>query len=516
VCIALSAVRLADHPGDSAAAFHLAHSSIAQRLGLPSHEPLHARRASSMLRARFSSTGVVRTLLWLRTLMHESMSDADSARYEQLVNLAQRHNTTPLPTLGGFEQLARNSKIASPTGAAVRVMTIHGSKGLEFDAVILPELDEKLSRSDSDLFLIEREPTTKEITAVFRRHRLAHLLHPRLSAIEHAASAQDLHERMCVLYVAMTRARESLDMIIDAHPPPEDRAKAKFPRTFAGFLREKLAPDLLPMPASTLWQLGEEARQPDPTHRGRSAVPPSNQRHRSERPILLRPPTQTPLSQLLRRTPSGTASHQSTPAFLRPQNLAATARGHVFHAWLQSLEWLTGPLPSSEDLVNRAGQILSQSDKGRSDVSRSTLTQWANELRSALAKPTLARVLSRSNAGELLGSDDLRVFREHRFAIRERNPGSHPMSLLVGQIDRLVVAYRGSTAIAADVVDFKTDATSTDASGNLSDAHSAIMSRYEPQLRDYRDAVGQIFRLKAQAVHASLFLIGSDTQLRLQ
>src|SRR5258708_11990134 len=62
-------------------------------------------------------------------------------------------------------------------------------------------------------------------------------------------------QSLCVLYVAMTRAVHSLDMIVGPSKPNEKT----WPKTFAGLLRSALAPGKAAEPETTLFEHGDAA-----------------------------------------------------------------------------------------------------------------------------------------------------------------------------------------------------------------------------------------------------------------
>ena len=53
--------------------------------------------------------------------------------------------TRPPYEAGDFIEMVSATKVEDPSAADVRVMNIHQSKGLQFDIVVLPELDGRLS-----------------------------------------------------------------------------------------------------------------------------------------------------------------------------------------------------------------------------------------------------------------------------------------------------------------------------------------------------------------------------------
>jgi ATP-dependent helicase/nuclease subunit A len=101
---------------------------------------------------------------------------------------------------------------AEPDSAAenaVRIMSVHKSKGLEFPVVFLAELNTKFNMRDQyGQCLIDADDTLGlEVIDLRTKSRLATIGHQVISETKKAVA---LAEEMRVLYVAMTRARERL------------------------------------------------------------------------------------------------------------------------------------------------------------------------------------------------------------------------------------------------------------------------------------------------------------------
>jgi ATP-dependent exoDNAse (exonuclease V) beta subunit len=97
------------------------------------------------------------------------------------------------------------------------------------------------------------------------------------------------------------------------------------------------------------------------------------------------------------------------------------------------------------------------------------------------------------------GADAVRVevFTERRFAVRD---GQH---LLSGVIDRLVLIYRGMQLVAADIIDYKTDAARREDENRLDE----LCAYYRPQIEAYRRAVATMFRLPATQILSRLLFV---------
>src|SRR5262249_33617248 len=129
------------------------------------------------------------------------------------------------------------TKIKDVSASIVRVMTIHNSKGLEFDTVILPELDKLFATrspscvSGADQFLAPASRATRWVREEDRP------LLPASVQEDHARNRYyRVQESLCTLYVAMTRAIHALHMIV---PQPTNASNSKW----SDLLRMALAKD---------------------------------------------------------------------------------------------------------------------------------------------------------------------------------------------------------------------------------------------------------------------------------
>jgi ATP-dependent exoDNAse (exonuclease V) beta subunit len=238
VAAALSALHLGEHPGDTAAAFHVATSPLANLLGLHEWSNTPARWAAAA-RVRSRTIHGLAPLLsdWLEKLA-PSCDARDVRRFEQLITLAEEFDARNDPRAENFVAMARSKHVDDPTAHRVRVLTIHTSKGLEFDAVVLPDLEAKIASKPPGM-LYRRNDPFGDIDAVTRYpSEVLRALYPRLEALHAHHRSKALSEELCVLYVALTRARHSLDILI---APAKPNAKS-IPFSLASILLEALAP----------------------------------------------------------------------------------------------------------------------------------------------------------------------------------------------------------------------------------------------------------------------------------
>lgn len=98
---------------------------------------------------------------------------------------------------------------ADSTENAVRIMSVHRSKGLEFAVVFLAELNRKFNTRDSqeDCLIDEENALGLRIVEPLSKTKLSSIAH---QVIAEEKLNTTLAEEMRILYVAMTRARERL------------------------------------------------------------------------------------------------------------------------------------------------------------------------------------------------------------------------------------------------------------------------------------------------------------------
>jgi len=198
---------------------------------------------------------------------------------------------------------------------------------------------------------------------------------------------------------------------------------------------------------------------------------------------------------------------------LRPLSDEAFARGTLWHAWLEQIEWLDeGPPHDGPARGNLSGG--DPNDELLRTIA-ATIRHGINvedemaRFRAALRRPEVRRVLSRqayadprtlglgtAQAAEVTRAGcELGVHRERRFAVRDAG------GLLSGSIDRLVLLTRDQRVLAADVIDFKTDRVA--GAAELDEK----VEFYRPQIAAYCLAAARLYRLEPEQVAARLVFV---------
>lgn len=141
--------------------------------------------------------------------------------------------------VGLFEELRRQGMAvkdfakATTASHAIRVMTMHAAKGLEFPIVFLAGLNQRLNKGRRDKILISEE---YGITSDFRDERTGQLFkNPRHTYHLDFLQGREMQEELRLLYVAMTRAKSRLFLMAN------DTTKEKLAKTVSALLEPERA-----------------------------------------------------------------------------------------------------------------------------------------------------------------------------------------------------------------------------------------------------------------------------------
>jgi ATP-dependent exoDNAse (exonuclease V) beta subunit len=201
------------------------------RLSAP--ESTRLRRVANILLDRRNWAGTVPFAAWLEEVWERLggpviyASGSDVADAESLFRLIEK-----LAPYGGLNPVELDAKLAqlyaapNSTGRAVEVMTIHKSKGLEFETVILTGLHRR-PRADTQPML-RFEHNEGELLLGPVKHRAYDDLDPVSVYLSQREKKRASYEADRLLYVGVTRAREQLHLIglvgLDAAGEPKSPA----------------------------------------------------------------------------------------------------------------------------------------------------------------------------------------------------------------------------------------------------------------------------------------------------
>ena len=167
---------------------------------LPPHDALHAIYEHGDVLARFAAAAPAPQRM------------AVLANLRALLSAALQHDGGRYLTPYAFVRAIKKGGVRAPGRVdtqAVRLLTVHGAKGLEADCVLLLDTDTRPQKAETMGVLVD---WPGEQTAPARFIFLASESSPPPSAVEALAADQQARQReeLNMLYVAMTRAKHSL------------------------------------------------------------------------------------------------------------------------------------------------------------------------------------------------------------------------------------------------------------------------------------------------------------------
>ena len=498
----MSLLHLASHPGCMVSRYHVALSPLGPLFDLTHwQDAAAAHRTSLAVRNQLLDVGYGDMLQWLADEMQAHCSARDQVRLQQIVAEGRRFDQMPSLNPADFVVLLENARFSRSASAPVRVMTVHQSKGLEFDVVVAPELNVSLMHSPD--LATGRQTATAPLDdiCIWLDKDLRYLLPERVQRAFQQTIADGVRGSLCLLYVTLTRAIHALHILV-----PADTKKKT--RSLAGLVTTTMSEDEQLEENAQIWSTGDPlwhektdlvsrprisgktAERPIPTI---ALAPLDGGRQRG---LSRRSPSQHAATQL----PFGQISKTAAESF---EFVDGRARGTLVHAWFECINWLEENTVPTRDMLREIAMRTELSGAGLREASVDTLIDEFFEM---LTLAATRNTLSAADAFQRLIPSlsphertdvELRVHVERPFVFR------HEGEIVHGIIDRLVVAEKDGQPIAAEVVDFKTDRLT----GHEKDWIAMKVNDYGDQLRDYQRAVMKSCGLSADAVRLSLLLL---------
>lgn len=380
------------------------------------------------------------------------------------------------------------------SSGGVRLMTIHGAKGLQAPIVIIPEIvktkDKANKGSQKEGFLYQAEKDNILLWSPKKEFDIDVVM----QAKEHAKKLQQQESRR-LLYVAMTRAEECLYFM--AALPAEKEGKSESIKSWYQVVEDavqvtakndhqwKLKTDaqIGSVSFDTILQFSNEGtaaandkkQYEDKKREETFQLPEWSVQHAKIEKRLVRPLSPSKLDDLQSEKNAPSLS----PVAQRGQN--RFRRGILIHKLLQYL-----PAIKTEKYFETALRFLEQHAK---DIGEAQRTDIAHEVVKVLNHPDLAPAFSPSSRAEASITGVLK-----------------DGTLLSGQVDRLVVLPDKVL-----IIDFKTNRPSPDFAADVPKAYLKQMAAYEAVLKAiYPDKAMQTALLWTDKPH---FMILSSEQL---
>lgn len=480
---ALSYVQLAAHPGDTFAWEHLKLTPFGQVIA---RDELTPAKLSGQVRDQIFEKGFEKAVRGFTKALEELPGvelDAFSLRRgEDLALAARLFDEDGARDIDDFLDYARNHSVREPDAkSAVQVMTIHKSKGLTFDAVILPDLEgTALTTARNDIGAKKND--RREVEWVLDLPKKEIYANDEVLSEYHAEREADAaYENLCKLYVAMTRARcanylitmprgkssksQNMVKLLETALVSAEPEQSTIGDCEVNFLFESSLPT-----TSRTWHEDKVVPEaPEPKSLPDITVDPDLARTR-----------------VSRRTPSGSEKAVITAAqIFSSEGRSARNFGTLVHAMFEEIEWFDD-------------ESLSKLEKTWGE--RSEATEALAHVRRALESSDFQEALRRP-------SQSAEVWRERRFEILIDG------QWLSGTFDRVVVESDRAT-----IIDFKTDKVGTAEVGTAEVGTAKVgtaedrpdkdisgaVEKYRPQLAAYAEVLERMTGLSRNQIGMEL------------
>lgn len=473
----LSLLQLAAHPGDTLALEHLRMTPLWVKVEVEKDK--WSKTCNEVRNGVFDHGFVGFAEVWTRHL-RELLPEMDAfheLRLRQFGEIAAEFDEGGSRDIDAFLHHAREAPLQVRGAAnAVQVMTVHKAKGLEFDVVILPDLDQQAMDNVRRRSLIVNRGAEGISWVMQPPHSQFIPLHEGLSAEMQTSKQRAGFESLCRLYVAMTRAKRGLYLVAKAPPAKSEAMKE------AQFLRRTLGKP----PAESgvenpfyhvEWQTGEPGwfeACVEETHEAAAPKGPGE-----------------PLGELLRAfqpqarrvTPSGEEEFKMKGHMLFGEGREPGRRlGSLVHELLAHVEWWTA---DSDFAALDARWVAAGLLRGEEIEAKAVAM-----VREVLRSPAAAFAFAKPAA-------DAVAWRERPFDLVDGG------SWISGIFDRVIVRPG-----VVRLVDFKTDEVTDPV------ALQERIDGYRPQIALYRRALARLTRLPAEQIEcALLFMRGARVEV---
>lgn len=201
--------------------------------------PIFKAQIANRARMRLSSTVLDTWKLLQANRYYTSLNDqTDLTAF--LAVLDQHEQASNIEDWPSFEEAINRLFANTASEAKIHLMTMHKSKGLEFDTVILPELQKKPGQNTSQLLLWQERMLCAQksdllLAPIKAREEKSCPLYVYLKRIE---DVKLKHETTRLLYVACTRAKSNLYLLTNLETDDENQLKTPDPRSLLACIWE--------------------------------------------------------------------------------------------------------------------------------------------------------------------------------------------------------------------------------------------------------------------------------------
>ena len=352
-------------------------------------------------------------------------------------------------------------------------MTIHQSKGLEFDAVILPELNYPLLRPYFSSIVEKRDNPFSPPSAISRfPDKALRQLEPRLKQMHRESAGNIIKEELSVLYVAMTRAKHALYCITS---PPPSKSQTLSASSIVRSALLKGEEEFLEWGERDWWN-------------GLSRDSDSTKMRNKSIPLKMGKKIEKKLSKKARRYPIINPSSnlyqnkENAKNLLNIHNREAKIKGAAIHHLLAQISWLEeGKIEKFECKKLLEGFHLN--DK----THRAVVEKFSSIIKSS----NLSSIFSKQHYNKL---GELQLYRELPFTVFAED------KLINGQFDRVLTIKNVGEPLEVIIFEYKTHEISDDSQ------KEELLEKSSRQVDLYKSSAASYFSTNKENISLKIVL----------
>ena len=415
-------------------------------------------------------------------------NDFDSKRMSTMRDIAENFNGTPEEFLEALEWIKAEDAALKQT---VQIMTIHKSKGLEFDIVFLPDTANSKGQNNtlipdaeivdySDIAFGESLPSPSWISYLPKEGIAASI--PPFQEFLDKQKEQEAFAKCCTLYVAMTRAARALYII-----------------SSCGKTTTTLAPDMLMKEVYSRYGSQSCDREwfKELYHackadckmsliysRGDNNFVEKEFSEKPENSVKLLPAIPrkiTAMTGKIKQTASGQKSLPTPDVSKRFHRSSGASIGTIVHELFEKIEFIDDNF-CAEKFCNWHLKDTPFSDPARKIFCNALVP--GNNITALLSRP----------------SGDFELWNEYRFILKNSEN-----IIIPGAFDRVIIHKENGTPSSAEIIDYKTD--------NLEKIED--FSIYTEQMITYKRSLSSITGLPETQIKCIICSLNLDQTLTI-
>ena len=490
VIFALSVFKYMAHPGDTLCLFKIK-NVLKDKFN-------NFDNTIRLLKELLTVNGFKCVTSYLYDMIKDEISNQEKAIFKELIDICIEYDRNSNKNIDDFIKFVSAQQLVNFKASNIKIMTIHAAKGLEFDAVILPDLDTSIYKHQDFLIHYYKDRTKNPDEIYLNTSKAISMIlesnHDEYHQMQKQERLMKLEEALCLLYVALTRAKQSLTIYVSENVLKKVNGKDYFYSMSAFILQvlnyKHLINDHIYEVGTKDFYTIKDSKQNETNDDLSEKL--SDEKFESFKSALKE-------KNLTIKSPSneeGEGKCQVKDIF--NLKLAHTLkRGNIYHKFFENVSWIDGLEVKKEDFFTNESlnKLKREFNNEFSDVEFNDIF---NKFLNSLKYPKIKDRLSKSYYEKLWKADTLEILNEEPFIYRENE------IIYKGFIDRVVVGYKNNKISNIEIIDFKTDVVKPQ------DLNFKA-NFYEPQINIYKNALIKRYGNNVN-IHATLLfiLMGED------